>query len=192
MEGGGSKKTPVCDGGTAAENFNSQASARYQRILLIAKVLCATATWLRGITVNLVNKVSVIPKILKDGCKSTFIPSHYQHESDKSNVDKHRNELNYSKAHGAGGRTSTKLLGFGLGRGKGIETSTCSCLISLGGISFPWLAQLSSKWSGTSSLPKRYQKYEEWIPTDLLQPGSSQCTSVKAGTTFKRKKKISK
>ena len=100
-------------------NFNSQASARYQRILLIAKVLCAIATWLRGITVNLVNKVLVIPKILKNGCESTFIPSHYQHESEQFNVDKHRNELNYSKAHGAGGRTSTKLLGFGLGRGKG-------------------------------------------------------------------------
>ena len=65
---------------------------------------------MRGITVNLVNKVSVIPKILKDGCESTFIPSHSQHESDKSNVDKHRNELNDSKAHDTDGRTSTKLL----------------------------------------------------------------------------------
>ena len=73
--------------------------------------------------------------------------------------------------------------------GKVIATSTCSCLISLSGISLPWLAQLSSKWSDTSSLPKRCHKYEEWITTDLLQPGSSQCTSVKAGTTsFKRKK----
>lgn len=34
----------VCDCGTAAEKFNSQVSARYQRTLVIPKVLCAIAT----------------------------------------------------------------------------------------------------------------------------------------------------
>jgi len=100
-------------------------------------------------------------KILKDASEeSTVLPSHYEHESEQSRVDKHRNELNYSEAHGARGRTSTKLLGFGLGRGWGegkvIVTSTCPRLISLSGINFHWLAQLSSsRWSYASSPPKR-------------------------------------